>query len=128
MVLVLFEDGAPEVERAARTIADRLEDQGRRVKVSGASIVEVSDLLAAELYILGADVPLAPAYAELARVFKGVNLAGRRAAFFGSSGAAVAWLRGLCADAELAASHADLAGRLDQAALAAWLKLVSANV
>ena len=127
MVLVLFEDGAPEVERAARTIADRLEDQGRRVKVSGASIVEVSDLLAAELYILGADVPLSPAYAELARVFKGVNLAGRRAAFFGSSGAAVAWLRGLCEDAELAASHADLAGRFDQAALAAWLKLVSAN-
>jgi hypothetical protein len=125
--LVLFEDGKPEIERQARAIAERLGGQGREVAVSSASSVSVSDLLAAGLYLLGADSPAAPAYAELARIFKGVNLAGRKAAFFGSTGATVAWLRGICADTEVTAAHSDLVGRFEQGALAAWLKAVSAS-
>jgi hypothetical protein len=125
--LVLFEDGKPEIERLARAIAERLEEQGREVSVASASSVGISELLAARLYLLGADSPASPAYAEVARVFKGVNLAGRKAAFFGSSGATVAWLRGICADTEVSAAHSDFVGRSEQSALAAWLKAVLAS-
>ena len=69
----------------------------------------------------------APSFAELARVFKGINLAGRKVAFFGSSGAAVAWLRGICADTEVSVAHSDFIGRPEPAALAAWLRGVLAS-
>jgi hypothetical protein len=125
--LILFEDGKPEIEREARAIAERLEEQGRGAAVKGASEVAISEILAASLYLLGADAPFSPSYGELARILKGVNLAGRKVAFFGSSGAAVAWLRGLCADTELAVAHSDFLGRPDPAALSAWLKGVLAS-
>jgi flavorubredoxin len=125
--LILFEDGKPEIERQARAIAESLKDQGREVAVKSASSVEISEILAAKLYLLGADSPASGAYTELARVFKGINLAGRRAAFFGSTGAAVAWLRGLCADTEVSAAHTDFIGRPEPSALAAWLKVVLSN-
>lgn len=126
-VLVVFEDGKPEIERQARGIAERLQEQGREVSVESASRVGITDLLAARLYFLGADTPSPAAYAEIARVFKGMNLAGRKAAFFGSSGAAVAWLRGICADTEASSALSDLVGRSEQSALAAWLKAVLAG-
>jgi flavorubredoxin len=120
--LILFEDGKPEIERMARAIAERLEDQGRDVATKSASSVEISEILAAKLYLLGADSPASAAYAELERVFKGMNLAGRRAAFYGSSGSAVAWLRGLCVDTDVSIAHSDFIGRPEPPALAAWLK------
>jgi hypothetical protein len=126
--LVLFEDGKPEIERQARVIAERLEEQGREVAVNCASSVGISEILAARLYFLGADSPAAECYSELARALKGMNLAGRRAAFFGSSGAAVAWLRSLCADTEVSAAHSDSVGRPESPALAAWLKGALAGV
>jgi hypothetical protein len=125
--LVLFEDGKPDIERLARAIAERLEEQGCEVSVASAASVGISELLAAKLYLLGADSPVSPAYAEVARVFKGMNLAGRKAAFFGSSGATVAWLRGICADTEVSAAHSDFVGRSDQPALVTWLKTVLAS-
>jgi hypothetical protein len=121
-VLVLFEDGKLEIERTARDIAERIEGRGREVSVLAASGVGISDILAAELYVLGAASPGSEAFSELARVFKGANLAGRGLACFGSSGAAVAWLKSLCADTELAAAHVDFTGRPEPAAIAAWLK------
>jgi hypothetical protein len=126
--LVLYEDGKPDIERTARAIGDRLSDQGRVVEIKAASKVAISELLAAKLYFLGAESPASGAYAEVARVFKGANLAGRRAAFFGSSGSAVAWLRGLCVDTEVSAAHSDLVGRPEPPALAAWLKGVLSSV
>jgi hypothetical protein len=126
-VLVLFEDGKLEIERLARDIAERIADRGRPVSVMAASSVGISDILAAELYVLGAGSAGAASYGELARVFKGANLAGRGLACFGSSGAAVAWLHGLCADTELSAAHVDFTSRPEPAALAAWLKGVLAS-
>jgi flavorubredoxin len=125
--LILFEDGKPEIERAARAIAERLEGQGRGAKVKCASSVEISEILASGLFLFGADSSAPPSYAELARVFKGVNLAGRKVAFFGSSGAAVAGLRALCADTEVTVAHSDFVGRPEPAALATWLKSVLAS-
>jgi hypothetical protein len=126
-ILILFEDGKPEMEREARAIAERLEEQDRGAVVKCASEVGISEILAAGLYLLGADSAASPSYSELSRVFKGVNLAGRKVAFFGSSGAAVAWLRGLCVDTDLSVAHSDFLGRPEPAALTAWLRGVLAN-
>lgn len=125
--LVLFEDGASETEKQARAIAERLESLGGDVALGAASAVAIPEVLAAELYFLGAESAAPPSYAELGRLFKGMNLAGRKVAFFGSSGAAVAWLRGLCAEAELSSAHVDFIGRPESAPLAAWLKGVLAS-
>jgi hypothetical protein len=127
-ILILFEDGKPDIEREARAVADRLEEQGRAAAVKPASSVEISEILSADLFLLGADSPGTSSYAELARIFKGVNLAGRKVAFFGSSGAAVAWLRGLCVDTEVSVAHSDFIGRPEPAALSAWLKGVLSSV
>jgi flavorubredoxin len=123
MALVLYEDGHPEIERVARSIAERIEGGGREARVRAASSATIPDLLAAGLYVVGAETAEAPSFAEVARVLKGVNLAGRKAAFFGASGAVVARLRSLCADTEVAAAHADLVGRrIEGPAIAAWLR------
>lgn len=127
VALILFEDGKPEIERTARAIAERLDGQGRGATVKSASSAEISEILASGLFLLGADSSAPPSYTELARVFKGVNLAGRRVAFFGSSGAAVAFLRGLCVDTEVTVAHSDFIGRPEPAALATWLKGVLAS-
>ena len=126
-VLILYEDGKPEIERIARAMAERAEEQGLSLTVKNAAGVGISEILAAGLFLLGADSPGSVSFGELARVFKGVNLAGRKVAFFGSSGAAVAWLRSLCADTEVSVAHSDLIGRPEPAALSAWLKGVLAN-
>lgn len=121
--LVVYEDGRPELERTARGISERLDSGSHEVKLRAASLVTIPEVLAANLLILGAETPQNPSYAELARLLAGVNLAGRRAAFFGPSGAAVAWLRGIVADAELKTAGADLVStHPEPAALAAWLR------
>jgi hypothetical protein len=126
--LVVFEAGASENERTASLIAERLGDAGREVEVKSSSEAMATDLLAAGLYLLGAEKPDAPSYGALAAALKGLNLAGRKAAFFGGSGAAVAWLKSACADTEVTAARADLvARRPDSAAVSAWLKLVLAG-
>jgi hypothetical protein len=120
--LILFEDGKPEIEREAWAVAERLEEQGRAAAVKAASEVQISEILAAGLFLFGADSPGSSSFDELARIFKGINLAGRRVAFFGSSGAAVAWLRSLCVNTEVSVAHSDFIGRPEPAALSAWLK------
>jgi hypothetical protein len=126
MALVLYEDGQPEIERVARSVAERLGVSGREARVRSASSATIPDILAAGLYVFGAETTEAPSYAEVARVLKGVNLAGRKAAFFGGSGSAVARLRSLCADTEVVAAHADLVGRrIEGPAIAAWLRGIS---
>lgn len=119
----MFEDGQPDSERVGRAIAERLDLERYDVIVMKASALDVSDLLAAGLYFFGAESPEPAPYAELARTLKGINLAGRRAAFFGATGAAVAWLRTMCIDSELGTAHADLIGRRPEgSALVAWLR------
>jgi hypothetical protein len=125
-VLILVEDGKFDIDKIAREVSERIDSERFDICSRKASEVEIADVLAAGLFVLGADAPNAPSFAELSRVMKGINLAGRRAAFFGSSGAAVAWLRGLCADSDVSAAHADLVcKRPDRTALAAWIKAIT---
>jgi hypothetical protein len=126
--LVVYEAGASENEKTARWIAERLGEAGRDVAVKSSAEAMATDLQAARLYVLGAEGPNAPSYGALALALRGLNLAGRKAAFFGGSGAAVAWLRSICEDTEVTAAHADLvARRPEPTAVSAWLKLVIAG-
>lgn len=121
--LVVFEDGSPETERVALIIAESIQAQGRETMLRAASAASIPDILAAGLYVLGAETTQAPSYGEFARVLRGVNLAGRKTAFFGASGAAVARLRAMCADTEATSAHADLVGRhVEGVAITAWLR------
>ncbi len=121
--LVVFEDGKPDNEKTARAIAERLVDAGMEARVVSAADAAATDILAAGLYFFGAESPAAPSYGTIAPALEGLNLAGRKAAYFGGSGAAVAWLRTLCEDTEVSAALADLVGRRPEpAAVSAWLK------
>ena len=57
-------------------IAERLEERGRSVIVKNASGVQISEILASGLISSAQVLRLPLSYAELACVFKGVNLAG----------------------------------------------------
>lgn len=124
--LIVYEDGKPELERTARGISERLDSGSLEPKLRAASAVTIPEVLAADILILGAETPRNESYAELARMLAGVNLAGRRGALFGPSGAAVAWLREIVADAELRIAGTDLvAARPEPAALASWLRALA---
>jgi hypothetical protein len=124
--LIVYEDGRPELERTAKSIAERLDSGRHEARIRAASAVTIPEILASGLFIFGADTPASPSYAEIARVVAGMNLAGRKAAYYGSTGAAVAWLKGIVADADLQAAGSDLvAQRPDPQALSAWLRNIA---
>lgn len=122
-ILIVWQDGRPELERMALQLGERLAADDREPAIRKASEVQIPEILAASAYLFGADEAGSESYGEVARILSGVNLAGRPAAFFGASGSAVAWLRDMTRDAELAASGPDLVGgKLEQSALAALLR------
>jgi hypothetical protein len=124
--LIVYEDGVSALEKSARSIADHLDPERHEVKLRPASEVTIPELLAGKLYFFGAATPEGPSFRELSRVLAGVNLAGRRALYFGSSQAAVAWLKKMTADSELSAKGSDLvAAESEPGAVKAWLKSIA---
>ncbi len=124
--LVVFEDGKAELERVAGLIATSLNADKHEVRVRAASSVTVSELLASGFYIFGSTAASAPSYAEISRVLKGINLAGRKAAYFGPSDKALEAFKGMAADTELRAAGPDLAHpRPEVETVVAWLASLS---
>ena len=121
--LVVWQDGHPELERMARTLGEKLEGMGIDPVVRMASEVSIPDMLAASSYLFGADEAGNLSYGEVARLLRGINLAGRPAAFFGANGAAIAWLRDMTKDSELVAASIDLVGpKPESSAIASVLR------
>ncbi len=121
--LVVWQDGHPELERMARTLGEKLEGMGIDPVVRMASEVSIPDMLAASSYLFGADEAGNLSYGEVARLLRGINLAGRPAAFFGANGAAIAWLRDITKDSELVAASIDLVGsKPESSAIASVLR------
>ena len=124
--LIVYEDGVSALEKSARSIADHLDSEHHEVKLRPASEVTIPELLASKLYFFGAATPESPSFREVSRVLAGINFAGRRALYFGSSGAAVAWLKKMTADSELTTRGSDLvAAEADPGAVKAWLKSIA---
>ncbi len=119
--LIVYEDTAEDLAQAARDMAKQAEAAGIPVRMRTASSVTVSEVLASRLFVLGARTPDSPSYAELRRLFRGINLAGRRAAFFRSPGSrGVEGLKASLKDTDVSLSGQDLDIGSGSAAAAAW--------
>jgi hypothetical protein len=106
-VLVVYEDGREPLEAAAKRIKTSLADKAA-VKTRRASEVAVAELLAADAYAFGVGDPSAPSWAEIKRLFTGINLAGRKAGFFTEAKGASDGLKAAFAPAELSVTGRDL--------------------
>lgn len=121
--LIVYEDTQEDLAQAARDMERLAQSSGAAVRLRAASAVTVSEVLASRLYVFGARAPESPFYAELRRLFQGINLAGRRAAFFGSPGSeGVATLKASLKDTDIAFSGPDLDIGSGPEAVAAWFK------
>jgi hypothetical protein len=123
--LIVYEDGKPDLERSAMLIASELSAGTHAVQLRAASAVSIPEILAARLFFIGAESAEKPSFAEMSRVLTGINLAGRTAAFFGPSKAAVAALRAMTADSDIKAPGPDLVNpRPEPELVSAWLHSV----
>ncbi|MEI6388914.1 MAG: hypothetical protein WCQ50_20050 [Spirochaetota bacterium] len=122
-IVVLQQSGRPSLEGTVKALREKLETSEREVVVFSARDVPPQEIQAGSAFILAAEDIDADSFAEAARVFKGVNLSGRRVGYLGYSGAVVAWLKDLSADAELSRAVPDLIGSTpDSAALSAFVR------
>ncbi len=122
-IVVLQQSGRPNLEGTIKALREKLENPERELVVLSARDVPPQEIQAASAFILAAEDIDADSFAEAARIFKGINLSGRRVGYFGYSGAVVAWLKDLTADAELSRAVPDLVGPApDSAALGAFAR------
>ncbi len=121
--LIVYEDAAEDLAQAARDMERLAQSAGAAVRLRAASAVTVSEVLASRLYVFGARTPDAPSYAELRRLFRGINLAGRRAAFFRSPDSdGIQGLKNSLKDTDISLHGQDLDVASGSAAVAAWFK------
>ena len=118
-ILLVCEDGQASLDVAAGTIQSAIYGT-HEVKLRLASAVSIQEVLAADCYIFAVVKADSPVWKELRRLFKGINLAGRRAAFFTEEAAEAALLRLAFKDASLSVSDPDLVVQKN-AAVAAWV-------
>ena len=123
-VLVVFEDGRAPLEAIAKRMKTSLVDAAH-VKTRCASEVAVAEILAADAYAFGVGDASAPSWAEIKRLFQGMNLAGRKAGFFSEKSGQADGLKASFAPTELVVGGADLiAGKADGAE--AWVRALIA--
>ncbi len=81
-MLILYEDGSHDLECVAKSIGDSLKGQNGEIVLKKASEVLIPDLLAASVYFMGAGNASPVGFGEIERIFRGIDLSGRRAGFF----------------------------------------------
>lgn len=119
--LIVYEDSEEDLAKAARDMERLAASAGAAVRLRAASSVTVSEVLASRLFVFGAREADSPSYAELRRLFRGINLAGRRAAFFGSPGSkGVESLKRSLKNTDISLSGQDLDVASGPAAVTAW--------
>ncbi|MFH2114041.1 MAG: hypothetical protein ABIJ86_06005 [Spirochaetota bacterium] len=106
-ILLVCEDGRPALDATAGTIQSAI-NGSHEVKLRLASEVSIQEILAADCYLFGVGMAGSAAWKELRRLFRGINLAGRQAAFFTGDIRESAKLREAFQDAGLSVSHQDL--------------------
>lgn len=98
-ILVAYPDPDRELEAAAKALASALKGAAKDVRLLPASKLDAPQLLATGWAFFGVDDAADPAWNELKRVLKGVNLAGRAVGAFSRDGEAETFLAAF-ADAE----------------------------
>jgi hypothetical protein len=106
-ILLVCEDGQSTLDTAAGTIQSAI-NGSHEVKLRSASKVSIQEVLAADSYLFGVGKADSAAWTELRRLFKGINLAGRKAAFFAGDIRESATLREAFKDAGLYVNGPDL--------------------
>jgi hypothetical protein len=106
-ILLVCEDGQSSLDAVAGTIQSAI-NGSHEVKLKLASEVSIQEVLAADCYLFGVGKADSQAWTELRRLFKGINLAGRQAAFFTGDIRESASLRKAFKDADLSVSDPDL--------------------
>jgi hypothetical protein len=119
-ILLVCEDGQSALDAAAGTIQSAI-NGSHEVKLRLASEVSIQEVLAADCYLFGVGKADSAAWTELRRLFKGINLAGRQAAFFAGDARESTTLREAFKDAGLSVSDPDLLVRKGADA-AAWVR------
>jgi hypothetical protein len=119
-ILLVCEDGQASLEAAAGTIQSTINGT-HEVKLRLASKVSIQEVLAADCYLFGVAKADSASWKELCRLFRGINLAGRRAAFFTGKLAESALLREAFKDANLSVSDPDLLVQKN-ADVATWVR------
>ncbi|OHD80517.1 MAG: hypothetical protein A3J97_09770 [Spirochaetes bacterium RIFOXYC1_FULL_54_7] len=106
-ILLVCEDGQPSLNAVAGTMQSAI-NGSHEVKLRLASEVSIQEVLAADCYLFGVGKADSAAWTELRRLFRGINLAGRQAAFFAGDIRESALLRDAFKDAGLVVSDPDL--------------------
>lgn len=121
--LIVYEDDASDLAETAQALFRAAEKVGGTARLRGASAVTVSEILAANLYVFGVKNPTSTAYAEIRRLIKGINLAGRKAVFFRTKDARGSdALKASLADSDIALPVPDLDISSGSAKITAWTK------
>ena len=121
-ILLVCEDGNATLETAAGMIQSAITKK-HEVKLRPASAVSIQEVLAADCFLFAVDEADSEVWKELRRLFKGINLAGRRAAFLSSKPGKAEKLRDAFKDASLAAGYPDFLVRKNED-VAAWVRKV----
>lgn len=106
-LLLVFEDERDTLDAVAKQVKKTF-GATAIVKARSASEVAVAEILAADVYIFGVDNADARVWAEVKRLLHGMNLAGRRAAFYSSAKGATKGLKAAFAPSELKVVEPDL--------------------
>lgn len=119
--LIVYEDSQKDLETVALALKSSLVEAGCTVKLRAASEVSIPEVLGAQVYFFGVNSRDMPSWAELNRLFKGINLAGRHVSFFSKNGSdAPALLAMALADTEISCNPEILSGAADAAAIKIW--------
>ena len=98
-VLIVI-DGSEKIRRVAKSLAERF--AGKKVVLMEGAEFAATDILPAETILIGCEHPRPSSFAELERVLKGINLAGRPCGLFSlASDEAIGYLRDIVRDADL---------------------------
>lgn len=104
-LLIVYESSNPGLKEIAKRIEKACERLKFRIVCKCADDVIIPEVLASQAYFFGAQNSPSEDYRELERLFKGINLAGRRAGFFTlDSVKAVDYLRAITKDTDLTAN------------------------
>jgi hypothetical protein len=85
-VLIVYESDSPLLKAAAQRIG-KTASANASVKIRAARDVAIPDILLADAFFLGSENQPPAEYAEIERICKGINLAGRPCAFFSQNSA-----------------------------------------
>jgi hypothetical protein len=128
-VLIVYEASCESLKKAALKIQNSAQKDAQ-VAMRSALEVRIPDILAADSFFFGAETPASPEYAEIDRILKCANLAGRNCGLYTQSSLkALDYLSGMIQDSELKAcpDRIQLSINPDDVTLSAWVDSILKN-